>query len=151
MAVVSSREKSRRTFSWILVALLASTPLSSGCAIVNNGRHQEVVVVTSPVQAELIVDSVPGATYRTPTSVRLKRREQHVLFVRAQGYEEASAVVRSHVDWAVVAIDCLLLCVPLLIDWPLGAVYKLEPTTVRIKLDARKKTALEGPDQKSNP
>jgi hypothetical protein len=130
--------------SWIGVVLLAGTPLVSGCAIVSNGRHQEVVVVTSPVQAELTVASEPGAAYRTPTLVRLRRTKEHVLVARAQGYEEASTVVRSHVDWAVVVIDCLLLCAPLLIDWPLGAVYTLEPTTVRLELDESARPDLEG-------
>ena len=135
------------TVSWILVALLASTSLSSGCAGIHNGRYQEVVVVTSPVEAEVTVDSLPGVTYRTPTSVHLKRWKQHTLVARAQGYKEASAVVRPHVVWAVVVLDCLpwFLCAPLLIDWPLGAVYQLEPATVWFELEQRKETAREEP------
>jgi hypothetical protein len=141
------------TASWILVALLVSASLSSGCGAIHNGRYQEVIVVASPAGTEVTVDSLPGATYRTPTSVRLMRWRQHTLVARAQGYEEASAVVRSHIDWAAVVLDCLpwFLCAPLLIDWPLGAVYRLEPTTVRLDLEERKETPRDEAERKSEP
>lgn len=150
---MNTREKSPVTVSWILIALVSSTSVLSACAAIHGGRYQEVIVVTSPREAELTVDTLPGTTYRTPTFVRLKRWTQHTLVARAQGYEEASAVVRPHVHWAAVALDCLpwFLCAPLLIDWPLGAVYQLEPATVRFELDERKEPACEEFERKSRP
>ena len=120
----------------IVLTCLTLFPLQSGCALMFNGRHQNVTITTYPAHADLTVDSLPGNTYKAPTSVRLRRSRQHIITAREDGFEDASAVVTRHVDGVAVALDCAVwLCIPLLFEWPLGAIYELDPTAVTIVLE----------------
>ena len=74
--------------------------LAQGCATVQNGRHQEVSVVTDPAGATVDVrcgKSQPAAL--TPTTVRLPRRvEECSLLLTMPGFQSETVVFESSVS-----------------------------------------------------
>jgi hypothetical protein len=103
-----------------------------------NGMNQNIAVTTYPAHAKLTVDTQPGNTNTAPTTLRLRRGKQHRISASQDGYEDASAALTSHVDGMAIALDCIVwLCVPILFEWPMGAIYELEPASVTSVLEAK--------------
>ncbi len=123
---------------------LALAPML-GCGVLFNGTSAEVMVQTVPANGTITVDTEPGSSYRAPVSIELDRSDNHLLTATKPGHVTATASVVSKVDGIVIAADCLLgWCIPLIIDWPTGAVYRLRPESVTIVLDPEP-TAADAP------
>src|SRR5262249_33097571 len=67
-----------------IVALFLLVSFGSGCATVLRGDKQKVKFETDPVSAALNVD---GKDYTTPTQVKLKRKDPHLVTISAPGYQ----------------------------------------------------------------
>jgi hypothetical protein len=55
-----------------IVPFALAAGLLSGCATMANGRHQNVLVISEPPGAEVLLNGEPVGT--TPTTVRMRRR-----------------------------------------------------------------------------
>lgn len=118
-----------------LVVFAAVAASGTGCGILFNGRTQSIPVQTVPANATVTVDTEPGNSYVAPTRIELSRDEIHMISAVRDGYEPASVSVVPNVDGVIVAVDCLLWwCIPLLWDWPLGAIHELSPSVVTVVL-----------------
>lgn len=116
----------------ILVLMLITT---SGCAGMFNGSTQDVSITTFPAHAQITIDSQPGNTLMSPVTVELDRDKIHRIRAVADGYQPSIVSVTPRTDGVAVAIDCLAwLCIPLIFDWPMGAIKELAPDNVTIVL-----------------
>lgn len=129
----------------ILVPLLVVVFATTGCASIFNGGYQDVHVQTVPANAKLSVSTQAGNTHSAPATLRLKRRKDHRITARKEGYKSASAYVTDSVDGPMVALDCVLWwCIPLLWEWPLGHIKELHPDTVTIVLEEEEEEPRRG-------
>jgi hypothetical protein len=74
----------------LLISLLAA----SGCATVVNGRTEPLGLSSNPAGAEVSIDN-GTMKVMTPTSVELKRDENHTFVFHKDGYQDTSATVAS--------------------------------------------------------
>lgn len=118
-----------------LVGTLAATIVCPGCGLLINGRSQRVTITSSPPGATIILPTIGGAVGTTPHTLRLARDQDHLIILEKQGFEAKSAYVSSRAELISIIIDILFTGeLGLLVDWPLGAVYALEPSCVHIVL-----------------
>lgn len=142
----------------MLVALLM---LTQGCATVQNGRHQEVRVVTDPAGAGVEVRcGKPQPAAVTPATVRLPRRvEECSLVLTLAGFQSETVVFEAspsrwfwanfvapgvggtvgatrHSDQAFIdfLIGALVGGVGFGLDALTGAMWQLEPAAVELEL-----------------
>ncbi len=71
--------------------LLAVALMSSGCATMVNGRHQDVLVLSEPSGASIRLNGQPVGS--TPTTVKMRRRGAAELVLNKPGYVAASIPV----------------------------------------------------------
>ena len=71
--------------------LLLTGLLTTGCATLANGRHQEVLVLSEPSGASIRLNGQDVGS--TPTTVRMRRRGRALLVVDKAGYSPASIPV----------------------------------------------------------
>lgn len=82
-----------------VIFLLIILGLVSGCATVVNGTTQSIPVNSDPTGAEVLVNNnVLGIT---PTQIKLKRKEDHQVMIRKEGYASATVPVLKSVGGAV--------------------------------------------------
>ena len=105
----------------------------SGCASVVNGTNQKVPVSSNPSGAKVWADDV--GPFETPTILKLKRKRDHLLVFKKDGYEEEQRLVMNEVSWAVLGNIVIGGLPGLGIDAITGGLYKLYPTVVHVDLD----------------
>lgn len=72
---------------------------NAGCATMLNGRHQDVLVLSEPSGAAILLNG--KAVGSTPTSVRMRRRGAAVLEIGKAGYTSANVPVGNSASLAV--------------------------------------------------
>ncbi len=78
----------------VLLLAAIGTLAISGCATIVNGRTEPLGLSSNPAGAEVSIDG--GAMkVMTPTSVELKRDENHSFIFHKDGYQDPSATVTS--------------------------------------------------------
>lgn len=104
----------------------------SGCASITCGPNQRVPVSTNPTGATVEVDG--EGSYKTPTTLKLRRKTDHNLIFTKEGYE-TKHVLLMHVISGAVAGNILL---GGLIGWGVdamtGAQFKLVPESVHVEM-----------------
>ena len=124
----------------------------SGCAGLFNGSTQDVSITTYPPNAKITIDSQPGNTFTTPVTVELKRKDIHRIRAVSEGFDDTVASVTPRTDGIAIAIDCLVwLCIPLIIDWPIGAIKELAPNNLTIVMPESKTAKKDPVVQESEP
>lgn len=82
-----------------LLAAIAGVILTlSGCATVTRGTEEALVIESEPSGAQVKLSN--GMTGTTPTSFKVKRKDNLIVTVSKQGYETASINVTSQVAGA---------------------------------------------------
>lgn len=105
-----------------------------GCAGTLNGSSQNVKVNSDPGYARITVDSLPGKSFVAPATIPLDRSKNHIVTVETPGHEKIKTRITSRTDSKAVALDCLWLCIPLLVDVPKGATKELTPEMIHVRL-----------------
>lgn len=112
---------------------IAALATLSGCATVVNGRTEPLGLSSNPSGAEVTVDH--GAMkVLTPTTVTLKRDEDHTFVFRKAGYKTASATVTSTTSgwvWGNVLLGGIVGGV---VDFADGAAYKFSNDNLSVNL-----------------
>lgn len=81
------------------ISLLIILGLVSGCATVVKGTTQPIPVNSDPTGAEVLVNTnVFGIT---PIQIKLKRKEDHQVMIRKQGYASATVPALKSMGGAV--------------------------------------------------
>ena len=112
--------------------------LASACAtIVGGGPSQPVTFSSEPASAGFVVKSSSGlqmAQGKTPTTIRLPRKNEYQLEITAPGYQPQSMVLTKGINgwlWANLLLGGV---VGGAIDFASGAAWKLEPALVNVSL-----------------
>ena len=118
-----------------IVILLAAigTLAISGCATVVNGRTEPLGLSSNPAGAEVSID---GGVMKvmTPTSVELKRDENHSFVFHKDGYQDSSATVTSGTSgwvWGNLLAGGIVGGV---VDFATGAAYKFSDDTLSVNM-----------------
>jgi len=120
---------------FLLLALLPS----GGCAtLVGGGSHQAVAIESTPSQADFTVTSVDGlqmASGRTPTTVRLPRKNEYQVRLGIAGYEPQTLALTRGTNgwiWGNLLFGWI---VGFAVDFLTGSAYELEPALVQVSLE----------------
>jgi 3D (Asp-Asp-Asp) domain-containing protein len=116
-----------------LAGILLATSLSSGCATVVKGTSQKVPIASDPTTADVIVDG--NLMGQTPTTLKLKRKTDHLITVQKTGFQPKSVAVVKDVGGAVWGNILAGGLIGWGVDAASGAQYNLVPSTVSLKLD----------------
>lgn len=114
------------------VLLVALAAVLGGCATLIHGSSQDVRVESEPSDARVEVDGRPVG--ETPTTVRLKRNQEHRIRIYHADHEPHTVMLRQGRSiWTTV--NLLNLIVPgVLVDLSTGAFYKLNPDPISATL-----------------
>ena len=123
----------------IIVLLLGSAVLLSGCATVAHGRFQQIPVVSDPAGAQVALDCGRGAKDAgvTPVVVKVRRNaEACAITLTHEGYRPTTVTLSRH--WSGWVWGNLLLGDAFLagavIDLADGAFYKQAPHKVKVTM-----------------
>jgi len=113
--------------------LLLLAVVLGGCATLLNGSSQSIRVESDPSEARVEVDGRPVGT--TPTTIRLKRNEEHKVRIYHSGHEPHSVTLRQGRSlWT--AVNLANFVVPgVLVDLSTGAFYTLGPDPIKATLE----------------
>jgi len=113
---------------------LAALVLSTGCATIMQGSHQNVGIASTPTGATIMVDNQQMGV--TPATVRLTRKDNHVVRLQLAGYQPYEIpLARKTSGW--VWGNLVFGGIPgLAVDAITGGLYKLTPEDVNATLAA---------------
>lgn len=115
-----------------LCSCLLIAVVTGGCATILHGTGQEIPVSSDPSGAQVSVDGMPMC--KTPCSPNLKRKHDHILTLKKDGYKQEDVTIM-HVLSGAVAGNILA---GGLIGWGVdaasGAQYRLVPKTLHVDL-----------------
>jgi hypothetical protein len=115
-----------------LLLIFTLISITSGCASVVKGRHQDVPVSSDPSGADIILNNVIVGT--TPADVRMERKRDHLLTIEKKGYAPSSIPVLRSVGGAVWGNIIAGGLIGWGVDAMTGAQYNLKPETVNVRL-----------------
>lgn len=111
----------------------------SGCATVTRGTEEALVIESEPSGAQVKLSN--GMTGTTPTSFKVKRKDNLIVTVSKKGYETASINVTSQVagaGGAAMAGNVLVGgIIGAAVDASTGAMNELKPNPVKITLNRK--------------
>jgi hypothetical protein len=119
---------------WAKCALLLLLPTLSGCATILRGTGQGIGIATQPPGAEVTVDNkVYGVS---PVSVKLRRKDNHHIVVRMEGYEPYEIMLTRQTSGWVFGNILFSIGAPigLAVDAIAGGMYSLTPDQVNAQL-----------------
>ncbi|MDE2303998.1 MAG: PEGA domain-containing protein [Gammaproteobacteria bacterium] len=115
------------------MAVVAAGVQLSGCATIVKGTTQKVPVASDPSGADVIVDG--NLSGQTPTTVELKRKNDHLVTLEKTGYQSRSVAVVKSVGGAVWGNILAGGLIGWGVDAADGAQYNLVPVTINAKLE----------------
>ena len=122
----------------VLLALITLT-IVSGCATVVKGTTQTIPVNSDPTGAEVVVNNnVLGIT---PTEIKLKRKKDHQIMIRKEGYNSVTMPILKSVGGAVWGNILAGGLIGWGVDATSGAQYNLSPETIYVTLRPMTTTA----------
>ncbi|HEX8693628.1 MAG TPA: PEGA domain-containing protein [Longimicrobium sp.] len=123
-----------------LLAVLTLTA-TAGCATIMHGSKQEVGFSSNPTGATIFVNNQQVGV--TPTTVSLKRKDQHTVRMELQGYQPFEMQLSRGTSgwvWGNLVFGGLP---GLVVDALTGAIYKINPDNVQGTL-TRATASLDG-------
>lgn len=108
---------------------------TAACATIMQGSQQPVAVSSTPAGAAISVDGQEMGT--TPATLRLSRKDSHVLSLQLDGYMPYSMTLEKKTSgwvWGNVVFGGL---VGLVVDSSTGAMYRLTPGSVDASMESR--------------
>ncbi|HWV57450.1 MAG TPA: PEGA domain-containing protein [Longimicrobiales bacterium] len=128
---------------WRALPAVAALIVLTGCATIVQGTSQAVGISSSPPGARVLVNGVEQGV--TPTVLKLKRRENHVVVVELEGYHPYTATLTRSVSGWVAGNLVFGGLIGLVIDAASGGIYKLSPEQIAAALN-RNVTVEQGSD-----
>lgn len=112
------------------VALLSA----SGCATISGGTSETVTINSVPPTAAITIDG--GATYTTPASVSLSRKNDHTIAVEKDGYKKATVSLgREFRTGATIFGNILWLLPGVVVDGFSGGMWEFKDKSLIIPLE----------------
>lgn len=117
----------------ILVFLAFSYLTLGGCATIINGTTQKIPVNTIPPGATAM--NQDGLNCITPCSLQLLRKQDHIITISKEGFEDQSVTCQHVLRAAVVGYIILPLgLIGALVDAASGSLYSLMPEAISLEL-----------------
>ena len=123
------------------IGILLILFMTSGCATIINSPSQKIPVSSNPSGARVEVDGT--GSYKTPITIKLERKRDHVLIVSKEGHEQEQVVIMHVISGAVAGNILAGGLIGWGVDAMTGAQYKLVPGTVHVELKPLKEGASE--------
>lgn len=114
------------------MGLFFALSLVSGCATVVKGTTQAIPVNSDPTGAEVLVNN--NMLGITPTEIKLKRKNDHQVIIRKEGYSTVTMPVLKSVGGAVWGNVLAGGIIGWGVDATSGAQYNLSPETIFVTL-----------------
>jgi hypothetical protein len=126
------------------ILLLSGLGAALGCATIMSGSTEQVTIESEPSDAPLKL--MPGFyEARTPASLDLPRGDApYLVTMELAGYEPQRSYIRAAPNgwlWGNVLLGGPI---GVIVDWATGALWKLEPTEIKLALAAKPDAAGEG-------
>lgn len=115
----------------------------AGCGTIFGGSSELIQVNSAPSGAS-ITTNPETATYTTPTTIRLERKNSYTLIASKEGYNPAEFRIERSMRAGILILDILLFPVGVVVDAVTGGWYKLEPKAATFALE-RTDASIEGP------
>ena len=114
------------------IIVLAISLSLSGCATILHGSRQDVGFSSNPTGANVTIN---GENFgKTPTVVKLKRKDMHAVKIMLDGYMPYEVVLTRKVDGWIAGNIIFGGIIGLIIDAADGAMYKLSPEQLTAEL-----------------
>ena len=113
----------------VVLGVLYVGLLAGGCATITRGSTQDVSISSTPAGASVFVDGEHKGI--TPTTVKMKRSNDHTVQISMEGHETITVQVKSSLGSAYVGN---ILCGGLIglgVDALSGASYDLAPADIQ--------------------
>lgn len=132
------RIKGFLSFHHLMLILIVATV--AGCATIMSGKTQEVMITSTPSDANVIIErSVAGTAQTsfsgvTPVTAELRRKYEYLLTVEMDGYEPATTTLENGSNgwiWGNLLFGGVI---GLIVDFSNGAAKKLEPNEIHVDL-----------------
>ena len=119
-----------RQFVNLMVLFVMMISLS-GCGTLFTGTSEMINIASEPEKAKVYVNGVHMGT--TPLQVSLKRDQDHMIMVKKEGYEDASAtLVRKFNPVAILNLISILCWV---VDAVTGGIWKFERNALTVTME----------------
>lgn len=116
----------------LIMCILSLTVLSSGCATIMKGTTQKISVSSHPSGANVLADGSPCGI--TPCSVELKRKDDHVIIVRKEGYEDGVVQVSKVMGGMIIGNLLFGGILGAGVDAASGSMWNLVPEKINVTL-----------------
>lgn len=114
----------------VIVVLLSAT----GCATISGGTSETVTINSVPPTAAITIDG--GATYTTPASVSLSRKNDHTIAVEKDGYKKATVSLgREFRTGATIFGNILWLLPGVIVDGFSGGMWEFKDKSLIVPLE----------------
>lgn len=126
-------QEPRRNNILMILTLFFVFIVLTGCATVISGRTQEIGVSSSPSGAKVFVNGQEKGI--TPIALKLSRKDKHVIKIQLEGYKPYEVVLVRKINGWVLGNILIGGLIGLAVDAITGAIYKLEPDNISVKLE----------------
>ena len=122
-----------------IALILGLVSVWTGCATILTGTGQGMSITSRPSGAEVLVDNESKGI--TPVSAKLRRKENHTVVIRLDGYEPYETVLTRQTSGWVFG-NILFgpgVVIGIAVDAISGGMYKFEPSSVNADLGTKAK------------
>ena len=118
---------------FLLLVLVCTTFVFSGCATLFNEKEPAVSFMTEPSSAQVYVN---GANMgETPCTIRLKTNKEYTIEFRKDGYQTKTYFLTNEIGAVWIVLDVLAGFVPIIVDAATGAWYDFSQENVSVFLE----------------
>lgn len=118
--------------SFLTVSIVVLSLLLTSCSSIINGSMSDMSISSDPSDAIIKVNGMDAG--RTPTTIRLKRGETHIIEIKKAGFTDYKIVTtKSIAGWVWGNLICGGI-LGFVIDFVTGNAYDVEPRVVNAKL-----------------
>ncbi len=134
----------KASHNWIALALTVGiVPPLTGCATILRGTGHGIGISSQPPGAEVIVDNQSYGV--TPVSAKLRRKDNHHLQIKLEGYEPYEVILTRQTSGWVFG-NILFgpgVIIGIAVDAISGGMYSLKPDQVTAELKTAQKASVE--------
>ncbi len=114
------------------VQLFSLALLGTSCATIVNGSLQSIEISSNPTGAEIWVDH--QLVGKSPTIVEMKRKDNHFVQIRLEGYQPYELTIKRDVSGWVAGNLAFGGFIGLAVDAITGGIYTLKPDQVSAEM-----------------